>query len=192
MPSKAFSHHLLALLEDADDLLETQQKLLAGTEGWKRWAKGPLNRAVVVTCVSAWEGYVEQVVVEAVDAIHPAAGAPLGMWPVVSASAKNLVGRFHTPNVDNVKKLINDALGLADITSFWSWRGCPVARARKQLSDALKLRHQIAHGVHPRPVIPSRVAISLLGFFRRLGSRTDSGIRDHLMHTFGIVSPWPH
>lgn len=191
MPSKAFTHHLLALLEDADELLNAQQNLLAGTRRRRQWGKGALNRAVVVMCVSAWEGYVEQVVIEAMDTMRPAAGAPLSMWAVLNASARNLVGRFHTPDVDNVKKLINDALGLADITSFWSWRGCSVARARKQLSDALKLRHQIAHGVRPRPVILSRDAIGLLGFFRRIGIRSDAGIRDHLVNTLGITNPWP-
>lgn len=191
MPSKAFTHHLLVLLEDADELLDAQQKLLAGAGRRRQWGKGSINRAVVVMCVSAWEGFVEQVVLEAVDTIHPAIGTPLGMWPVLSASARNLVGRFHTPNVDNVKKLINDSLGLADVTSSWSWRGCSAARARKQLADALKLRHQIAHGVRPSPVIPSRDAIGLLRFCRRIGIRTDSAIRHHLVSALGITSPWP-
>lgn len=191
MPSKAFMHHLLVLLEDADELLDAQRKLLAGIGRRKRWGRGSLNRAVVVMCVSAWEGYVEQVVIEAVNAIRPAAGASLGMWTVVSKLANHLVGRFHTPDVGNVKKLVNDSLGLADVTSFWSWRGYSVARARKHLSDALKVRHQIAHGTHPRPIIRTRDAIGLIGFFRRLGIRTDSAIRAYLVNALGIASPWP-
>lgn len=191
MPSKAFVQHFSVLLEDADELLDAQQRLLAGTGRRSRWRKGSLNRAVVVTCVSAWEGYLEQVVIEAVDAIRPAAGSPLGLWPVVSGLARNLVGRFHAPDVGNVKKLINDSLGLADITFFWSWRGCPAVRTCKQLSDALKVRHRIAHGIRPKPLIPSREAIRMLGFFRRLGQRTDSAIHDHLVNALGIAHPWP-
>lgn len=191
MPSKAFMQHFSVLLEDADELLDAQQRLLAGTRRRSRWRKGSLNRAVIVTCVSAWEGYVEQVIIEAIDSIRPATGTPLGLWPIVSGLARNLVGRFHAPDVGNVKKLIDDSLSLADITSFWSWRGCPTARARKQLSDALKVRHRIAHGVHPKPIVPSREAIRTLAFFRRLGMRTDSAIRDHLVNTLGIANPWP-
>lgn len=191
MPSKALMHHLFALLEDAEELWLARKQLLSFPSRRRRWGKGALNRAIVVMCVSAWEGYVEQVVIEAVDAIRPAAGVPLGMWPIVSALARNLIGRFHAPDVDNVKRLIKDSLGLADITSFWSWKGCPATRARKQLADALKLRHQIAHGVRPRPAVPSREAIALLDFFRRLGIRTDAGIRDHLVNILGIANPWP-
>lgn len=191
MPSKAFVQHFSVLLEDADELLDAQRRLLAGTGRRSRWRKGSLNRAVVVMCVSAWEGYMEQVVIEAADAIRPAAGMPLGLWPVVSALASNLVGRFHTPDVGNVIKLLRDSLGLTDITSFWSWRGRPAALTRKQLSDALKMRHRIAHGVRPKPRVPSREAIRTLAFFRRLGLRTDSAIREHFVNTLGIANPWP-
>lgn len=133
----------------------------------------------------------EQVVIEAADAIRPAAGMPLGLWLVVSALASNLVGRFHTPDVGNVIKLLRDSLGLTDITSFWSWRGRPAALMRKQLSDALKMRHRIAHGVRLKPIVPSREAIRTLGFFRWLGLRTDSAIREHLVNVLGIANPWP-
>jgi hypothetical protein len=190
MPSRAFTDHLLRLLEDADELLRAHRRLRTGRRG-RQWGLGSLNRAVVVLSVSAWEAYVEQVVVEAITAIRPAVGAPLGSWSALNASARSSVGRFHNPNVENVRTLISDAVGLPDVTAFWSWRKCTAARACDQLAKALRIRHQIAHGVKPRPVIRSNYATALPPFFRRLGSRTDAGLRDFLVSTLGIANPWP-
>jgi hypothetical protein len=190
MPSKAFADHLSALLDDADDLLEVHAGLRAGRPG-RQWGLGAINRAVVVTCVSAWEAYVEAVVVEALAATRPAPGTPLGPWPALNASARSAVGRFNNPNVDQVRALISDSLGLADITAFWTWKNCSPTRARELLAEALALRHQIAHGVNPRPIVHSPYASRLPAFFRRLASRTDAGIRDHLVTVLGIADPWP-
>lgn len=133
----------------------------------------------------------EQVVLEAVAAIRPTGGTSLGMWLVLQASAKSFIGRFNTPDVGNVKKLIADSLGFADVTASWSWKNCTVAQARQHLSKALKLRHEIAHGVQQRPAIRTRYATGLPKLFQRLGSRTDAAIRDYLVKTFGTVNPWP-
>jgi hypothetical protein len=152
---------------------------------------GSINRAVVVTCVSAWEAYVAEVVIESINAMRPAAPATLGPWTALNAAARSAVGRFNNPNVDNVRLLLSDALGLANITASWSWRNCTVQHAREMLAEALRLPHEIAHGVNPRPVIHNDYASWLPDFFRRLGSRTDAGIRDYLVTTLGIVNPWP-
>jgi hypothetical protein len=190
MPSNAFTHHLLVHLQDADELLDAQRQLLAGRRGGQ-WGIGSLNRAVVVMCVSAWEGYVEQVVLESVAAICPTAGSPMGLWRVLESSANSFIKRFNTPDVGNVKKLIQESLGFADVTVAWSWKNCTTAQARLHLTKALKLRHEIAHGVKHRPAIRTRYATGLPKLFQRLGSRTDMAIRDHLITTFGVVSPWP-
>ena len=133
----------------------------------------------------------EEVIVEAITAIRPAAGTPLGSWAALNAAARSSVGRFNNPNVDNVRMLISDSIGLPDITVSWSWRNCMSLDAAGLLAEALRLRHQIAHGVNPRPVIHSPYATWLPTFFRRLGSRTDAGIRDFLVNTLGIATPWP-
>ncbi len=190
MPSGAFNQHLVALLKDARELLNAHTQLRTGRAG-RQWGLGALNRAVVVMCVSAWEAYVEEVLVEAIDAIRPAPGAAPGSWPVLNASARSLIGRFNNPNVDNVRMLISDSIGLPDIAIWWSWRNCTIEQARERLAEALRFRHQIAHGVNPRPIIHSPYATMLVSFFQRIGSRTDAGIRDFLVNTLGISSPWP-
>ena len=110
MPSAAFTEHLLLLLEDAEELLSAHRQLRTGRPG-RQWGLGALNRAVVVLCVSAWEAYVEEVLVEALNAIRPAAGVPLGPWAALNASARSSIGRFNNPNVENVRVLISDAIG---------------------------------------------------------------------------------
>ncbi len=192
MPSTAFTQHLVEWLWDADELLDAQRQLLLHSAQRRRqWGRGSLNRAIVVTCVSAWEAYVEQVVIEAITAMRPAAGSPLGIWAALEASVNSSIRRLHTPNVDNVRGLLATSLGLPDVTIFWSWKNCTRARVLQQLARALQWRHQIAHGVHPRPVIPTKYATGLPKFFLRLGSRTDAGIRDYLVNNFGIAHPWP-
>jgi RiboL-PSP-HEPN len=148
MPSNAFRQHLLVLLEDADDLLDVHRQRRTGRPG-RQWGLGALNRAAVVLCVSAWEAYVEEVIREAITALRPAPGTPLGTWAALHASARSSIGRFNNPNVENVRMLLSDAVGLPDITVFWSWRNCTVVHARELLAEALRFRHQIAHGINP-------------------------------------------
>jgi hypothetical protein len=118
MSSNAFTGHLLRVLSDVDELLDAQIQLIGtlvpapapGTQ----WGIGALNRAALVLLVSAWEAYIEQVAIEAVEALRPA--GPLGSWPALYASVKALAGQLHQPTVQQVKMLIAGAIGLADIT----------------------------------------------------------------------------
>ncbi|MCI0680971.1 MAG: hypothetical protein L0Y71_02605 [Gemmataceae bacterium] len=190
MPSNAFKQHLLVLLGDADELLGAHAGLRTGKPG-RQWGLGALNRAVVVICVSAWQAYVQEVTVEAMTTLRPAVGAPLGAWYSLNASTRSSAGRLNTTNVDNVRMLLSHTIGLQDVTASWFWKNCTSDRARQLLAEALTFRHQIAHGVNPSPVIQNAYATWLPTFFRRLGVRTDAGIRDFLVNTLGIANPWP-
>src|ERR1700687_433577 len=150
MSSNAFTNHLLTLLQDADAVLDAQNLLNAtmvpppapGT----LWGIGSLNRAAVVMLVSAWEVYIEQVAIEAVEAPRPPGPGPLGSWPALYASVKDSAGQLHQPNVQHVKKLISGAIGLEDITASWAWSGVTVGDAHKRLEDAVGTRNRLAHG----------------------------------------------
>lgn len=65
-------------------------------------------------CTSAWEAYIEELVRESLDVLRPAA-PPLGLWPALNASIRGQLGRFNTPNTENIRMLISDAIGLQDI-----------------------------------------------------------------------------
>jgi hypothetical protein len=189
VPSNAFTNHLTQLLADANHLDDAHTQLPPGIPG-RVARQAALNRAVVITCVSAWEAYIEEVVRECLGLLRPAA-PPLGLWPALNASVRAQLGRFNTPNADNVRMLISDVIGLPDIRTAWAWQNCTSAQAVQRLTVAMDQRHQIAHGANPRPVIAHFYSSQLPDFFRRLGRCTDAGIRLHLVNVLGIASPWP-
>jgi hypothetical protein len=141
-------------------------------------------------CVSAWEAYIEELVRKALTTLRPPA-PPLGVWPALNASARSQLGRFNNPNAENVRMLLSDAIGLPDVHLSWSWQGCSSERAMQRLAAAMSYRHQIAHGVNPRPAVPNLYSRELPNFFRRLGRCTDNTVRAHLVNVHGIAHPWP-
>jgi hypothetical protein len=140
--------------------------------------------------VSAWEAYIEELVRESLIALRPPA-PPLGVWPALNATVRGQLGRFNTPNTENIRLLISDAIGLPEIQTTWRWQNCTSDQAAQRLADAMTLRHQIAHGVNPRPVVPTTYSASLPMFFRRLARCTDRAVRDHFVNVHGIAYPWP-
>jgi hypothetical protein len=70
--SNAFTGHLVPLLRDADHLCVASGQLPGGIPA-RALRIAALSRAIVVTCVSAWEAYIEEVVRESLDALRPAA-----------------------------------------------------------------------------------------------------------------------
>ena len=188
MPSQSFNDHLLVLLKDAAELQDAHAELRTGARG-RQWGLGALNRATVVMCVSAWEAYVEELVRESLELLQPA-GNQLGTWPALKAAAFSQLGRFNTPNAQNVRALFQTAVGLPDVTRGWRWQGCEPAKARSSLDWAMKLRHQIAHGVTPRPIVHNKDSSWLTGFFGRLGRCTDNTVRCYLVSELGLAKPW--
>jgi hypothetical protein len=140
--------------------------------------------------VSAWESSVEELMRESVQALRPAA-LPLGAWPALNAHVTGLLGNLNTPNPVNVERLIRNCLGLADVHLSWVWQNCTSAQAVQRLTDAMSYRHQIAHGVNPRPTIHNHYSSPLPAFFRRLARCTDNVVRQHLVNVHGVVTPWP-
>lgn len=189
MPSQAFSGHLIQLLADAEELKNAHSALRTGSPG-RQYGLAAINRASVILCVSAWEAYVEELVRESLTALRPAV-PPLGVWPAHNASVRSQLGRFHTPNADQVRVLISDAIGLSDVHLSWSWRNCTPSQAVQRLTVAMDLRHRIAHGVNPRPVVHHVYASQLPDFFRRLARCTDLAVRNHLVSVLSIPHPWP-
>lgn len=189
MASSALSDYLEVLLADAEELGSAHTSLRTGARG-RQWGLGSLNRAVVVASASAWEAYVEELVIEAIEALRPL-GPPAGVWPALNASARNKVGRFNNPNPQNVKMLFAESIGLPNIRSHWVWQSCSSQKATEKLQEALRIRHEIAHGVNPRPVVHNQYASWLPGFFRRLGRCTDRAVRTHMVQVLGVPAPWP-
>lgn len=190
MPSNALTVHLDQLLKDADELEAIHLRLRTGSPG-RQYGLASLNRAAIVVSVSAWESYIEELMRESLAALRPPASLPPGHWPTLSAFIRGEIGRFNTPNPQNVANLIHRCLGLTDVRVHWKWRNCPSTQAEWHLNQALSYRHEIAHGINPRPIILNRYANWLPGFVRRLAECTDDAVRDHLIATLGLSNPWP-
>jgi hypothetical protein len=189
MPSKAYADYLEVLLRDAEELVSAHGELRTGNVG-RQWGLGALNRGVVVLSVSAWEAYVEELVKESLEVIRPV-HAPMGVWPALNASSRSQVGRFNNPNPENVRTLFADAIGLMDVTASWCWQGADPPRVRERLAEALRQRHEIAHGVNSRPTVHNNYVVGLPVFFRRLGYCTDRAVREYLAQTLGASDLWP-
>ena len=189
MPSDALASHLPELLRDAYELVDSHDRLMAGLAERER-RPSALNRAVVVVCVSAWEAYVEELVREAVSVLRPAA-PPMGQWPTWNASVRGQLGRFNTPNSQNVRSLLSDSLGLEDVRQSWTCEDFTATEALRRLDEAMSLRHQISHGVNPRPVIDEFYSSRLPVFFIRLGRCTDEAVRRYLLDLLAVANPWP-
>jgi hypothetical protein len=189
VPSNALSVHLNQLLTDATELDAIHTQLRTGLPG-RQYGLASLNRAAVVIGVSAWESYVEELMRESLQVLRPAV-PPVGNWPALSAFIHGELGRFNTPNAQNVVNLIHRCLGLPDVRTSWGWRNCTSAQAESLLDGAFALRHEIAHGVNPRPVIHNAYSSWLPGFIRRLARCTDEAVRHHLVTIHGLAHPWP-
>jgi hypothetical protein len=127
---------------------------------------------------------------EAVQALRPPA-PPVAAWPALNAYVMGLLGNFNTPNPVNVERLIRNCVGLADVHVSWTWQNCSSAQAVQRLTDAMNYRHQIAHGVNPRPIIHNNYSSQLPDFFRRLARCTDNAVRMHLITVHALAAPWP-
>jgi RiboL-PSP-HEPN len=189
LASNALTVHLEQLLGDAREVGDAHGRLKTGKPG-RQYGLAALNRAAVVMCVSAWEAYIEELVRESVIAMRPAAPPP-GVWSAHHASVLGQLGRFNNPNVENVRMLLSDSIGLQDVQRSWVWRSCTSAQAVQRLAAAMRLRHQIAHGTDPRPAVLNLYSSQLPDFFRRLGLATDRAVRDHLVNVLGLANPWP-
>lgn len=188
MPSNAYTQTLAAVLADAAEIEAAHRRLSTGSRG-RQYGLGALNRAVVVMCVSAWEAYLEEVMKEVLDRFKPP-DPPLGVWPAWNATVRSAIGRFNNPNTQHSKDLMRDAIGLVDITTYWSWPRTAPQDATRRLEEAIQFRHQIAHGTTPRPIIHKAYTRHLPGFFRKLGQRTDKGLSIHLSTVYSITTGW--
>ncbi len=190
MPSNAFIVHLRQLLEDPEELDQAHFRLGTGFPG-RQYGLASINRAMVVMSVSAWESYIEELMRECLTALHPPAGVAVGAWPALNAYVLGLIANFNTPDQGRVERIIRLSIGLVDVHLSWVWQNSTSAQAVQRLEDAMRFRHEIAHGVNPRPIVHHAYASQLPSFFRNLARHTDDAVRDHLVNVHGIGNPWP-
>ena len=184
MASHAYTDHLERLLSDVEELIDAHTRLRTGQRG-RQWRLGAINRATLVMGVSCWEAFVEHILLESIDLLKPPS-PPFGVWQALNASTRSAIGRFNTPSAENVRNLFRDSIGLTDVTQEWYWQNCDTQKATDYLNDVLRKRHEIAHGVNPRPIINNNYASWLPAFVRNLARCTERSLKQYLEQEMGL------
>lgn len=110
-------------------------------------AAPPLH-ASLASYVSAWEAYVEAVVVEALDrAMVGATQSEIALIGLVRQEAVRAIDKFNTPNAENCRDLILRYTG-CDVFPVMSSPSLGLAAnfARGRLNEVMRVRHSFAHG----------------------------------------------
>ena len=106
-----------------------------------------LKRAGLVMALTAWETYVEDLVLEEVCArLRVVNGSYVGKF--VLKRLEEELKRFHNPTSEKVRKLFLDFLEV-DVTSGWEWSNYDCAKAKKNLDELISKRGDAVHRSKP-------------------------------------------
>jgi hypothetical protein len=155
---------------DVDTLLGMHSG--TGAPGRPAGNNGPLLRSAVVLLVTAWENYVEQVLLEVIDHVTPIVAADANLlsthlrsavatkakespWHVIGDSWLTDVARkrieyeirkFNTAATKQVNTLVDQVLGIESILDSVSWQGLGADKVQAYLDDlVLNIRGEIVH-----------------------------------------------
>lgn len=141
-----------------------------------------LKRAGLVMALTAWETFVEDLVLEEVTArLRVVDGSYVGKF--VLRRLDDELKRFHNPTSDKVKKLFVDFLEF-DVTTHWEWSNYDCAKAKKNLDELIYKRGDAVHrsktvstGVSPPPHLVKREDLDkAIRFLKALVDATESGL----------------
>jgi len=165
---------LSSRLDDIDQLMAAHGAV-GGVERGRRFEVEALNRAAVLLLSAHLEGYLEDLLSEAVSAVH------------TGLATDDLTKRFANPTTGNVDGLFR-FLGLNKPCDSISWQRAGNAAVKKNINELVETRNAIAHGttgvtVHKRMV--TRYRQYVVGFAKRF----DNLVRDRVATLTG-TSPW--
>jgi hypothetical protein len=164
LASKAFEG-LTERLKDVDQLMAAHAAIAGSTRGRKYEVLG-INRAAILMLSSHFEGYLEDVMAEALGAINPNLNAP------------SLTGGFHNPWPDRIDDLFA-FLGLSRPSRQISWRKAGNKAVRGNLEDLVRTRNKLAHGTTGVTVYKSDV-IRFRKYATGFAERFDQLVREQI------------
>jgi hypothetical protein len=186
----------------------------SGSPGRPTGNNGPLLRSALVLLVTAWENYVEQVLMEAVDHVTPviaanprllspylqtavARKAKDSVWDVVGdgwlkVARKRLdheIGSFNNAAGRQVNELVDQVLGLEAILDSVSWQAVSPAKAQADLTELVNdIRGEIVH----RGTTPGDLGLPGVRSWRRFMSNLvrnfDEALSDVVAKRYGSCS----
>jgi RiboL-PSP-HEPN len=104
------------------------------------------KRATLILAFTAWETYVEDRVLEAMDDRISRAGKS-DFTEFVDRKLKEELKSFHNPNTEKTRKLFRDFLSVGDITKAWTWNNFDSTRAKVTLDELISKRGHAVHHV---------------------------------------------
>lgn len=140
-----------------------------------------LKRAGLVMALTAWETYVEDLVLEEVSArLRVVNGSYVGKF--VLKRLEDELKRFHNPTSDKVKKLFLDFLEV-DVTAGWEWANYDCPKAKKNLDELISKRGDVVHrskpvvaGSPPPHLVKRDDLDKAIRFLRALVDATDAAL----------------
>jgi hypothetical protein len=140
-----------------------------------------LKRAGLVMALTAWETYVEDRILEAVQSrLRAINGSHIGMF--VTGKLTEELKRFHNPTSDKTKRLFLDYLEV-DVTTGWKWLNFDPTLARKTLDELISKRGDAVHrskptnGGAPAPHLVKREELEkAIRFLKGLVDATDKAL----------------
>jgi hypothetical protein len=173
MSSKALDA-LTDRLKDVDQLMAAHLAVAGPNRGRKFEVEG-LNRAAILMLSSHFEGYLEDVMAEALSAINP------------ELNASTLTGGFHNPWPDRIDQLFA-FLGMSKPARQISWQKASNASVRSNLEKLVRTRNKLAHGTTGVKVAKSEV-IGLRKYVEGFAQRFDADVRAQVQSLTGS-DPW--
>jgi hypothetical protein len=161
-------------LEDIGQLMAAHAAV-GGTNRGRRFYVDALNRASVLLLSGHLEGYLEDLLEEALAAVHP------------GIEAKPLISRFSNPSIGRINALFA-VLGMERPCDHVRWRNASNASVKRNINQLVEERNRIAHGtvgVQAYKDQVTRYRQYVTGFARRF----DDLVRQRVAELTG-VQPW--
>jgi hypothetical protein len=99
------------------------------------------------------------------------------------------IGSFNTPRFGNVDLLMQNTLGINDLSSCWQWKSMSYHNARSRLNDYITLRGAIAHRLRTAKAVTKTQAVDYTVLIIRIAVKTSNHIRKHV-HNITATYPW--
>jgi hypothetical protein len=158
------------------DQLMNAHAAVGGKQRGRRFEVVGLNRAAILMLSAHFEGYLEDVMAEALSALNQ------------QLDPKPLTGSFHNPWPDRIDDLFA-FLGMNKPARNVSWRRASNQSVRSNLEKLVRTRNRLAHGTTGVTVYKSEVT-SLRKYVEGFAQRFDGLVRVQV-HALTGAYPWP-
>jgi RiboL-PSP-HEPN len=88
--------------------------------------------------------------------------------------------KLNTPGAEQIDELFKTALGIADISNHWSWKGASFDRTRGNLNNFVELRGSIAHRGRSSQTVRRKQVTDYISLVGGLADKTGEAVNRHI------------